>query len=105
MQIIWEKPQQSYKTQIWETGPIIPSRSHYPKWKRSFFKVRIGWLSPLLLPQISEASTFLALEGPEYEWHTNLNLKLEALIRVDLPKNILQLPDQILNHQLKNRKL
>ena len=32
----------------WETGPILSSRSHYYKWKRSCTKVWTGWFSPML---------------------------------------------------------
>ena len=42
-----------------ETGPIISSRSHYSKRKRSCLKVRTGWLSPNVVAAIFEASTQL----------------------------------------------
>ena len=47
----------SYQFIFWKTGPIIPSRSHYTKPKRSCFKVRTRQLSPMLLKRNSEAST------------------------------------------------
>ena len=57
--------------------PLHPVGATTPNGKGIALRFGPGGYAPFLLPRISEASKFLALEGgSEYEWNTNINLKL-----------------------------